>query len=168
MVTVGGIITSHKPYTQRNGKPMGFMDLESFDASIEIIAFDPAYDKYRELLAVDSMVLVHGSVLNRDEARPKLRVESCVHLSQTRLEMAKSVHISVSSNGLDEKRLREIYNCCSIYRGDCYLVIHVAAADCGTYKIRAGNVRVSPGREAVDSLRDMLGKENVWIAKTIS
>jgi len=168
MVTIGGIITQHKPYTQKNGKAMGFLTLESFDASIEMIAFAEAYDKYSSLFEVDSMVLVQGSVMNRDEGRPKLRVESCVHLSQTRLEMTKSVHVSVSTGGLDEKTLREIYNACSIFHGDCYLIIHAAAGDGCEYKIRAGNVSVSPSRDAVDKLRGLVGKENVWIARTIS
>jgi DNA polymerase-3 subunit alpha len=167
-VTVGGIVTIHKPHTDRKGKPMAFVTLEAYDASIELLVFADAYAKYGDLLAADSMVLVQGSVASDGEAKPKLRVERCVHLSQARLEMTKSVHVGVSSSGLEEKAVRDVYDCCRASPGDCYLVIHVRASGGAEYRIRAGNIGMSPDREAIDKLRGMLGKENVWLAKTIS
>jgi DNA polymerase-3 subunit alpha len=166
--TIGGIVTIHKQHMDKKGRPMAFVTLEAYDASIELLVFADAYAKYRELLAADSMVLVHGSVASGGEAKPKLRVERCVHLSQTRLEMTKSVHVSVSTGGLEEKAVRDIYDCCLACPGDCYLVIHANASDGVDYRIRAGNITVSPDREAIGKLRGMLGRENVWLSRSIS
>jgi len=167
-VTIGGIITTVKPHVQKNGKKMAFLTIEALDAAIEVIAFAEAFDKCKDVIIPDNMVLASGCVMNRNEPKPKLRLESCVHLSQARLELAKSVHITVSTNGLDTQIIDDIHKCCSQFPGDCYLVMHVTMTDNSAYKIRAGNISMSPTNEALSRLRALVGNENVRIAKTIS
>jgi DNA polymerase III subunit alpha len=82
--------------------------------------------------------------------------------------LAKSVHITVSTNGLDAKIIDDIQKCCREFQGDCYLVMHVTTTDNNAYKIRAGNIRLSPTNEALNKLRALVGNENVRIARTIS
>jgi DNA polymerase-3 subunit alpha len=167
-VTVGGIITAVKPYTQKNGKKMAFLTLEALDASIEVIAFAEAYDKCKDTIVQDNMVLVSGGIMNRNEPKPKLRLESCMHLSQARVALTKSVQITVSTNWLDNKIIDDIHKCCGEFPGDCYLVMHVTTTDSSAYKIRAGNISMSPSNEAISRLRALVGNENVRIAKSIS
>jgi DNA polymerase-3 subunit alpha len=160
-----------KSYTEKKTgrmRPMAIMELETFDASIRLVAFADAYEKNRDLLVQDEMLFVYGKVENRDDTRsPELHVQNCEHLSLSRMRYTKSVHISLSSNGLEEKRIREIHNCCNTYPGDCRLIIHLTGADGNKYRIKAGNINnMSPSREAIKKLREIIGKENVWIAKT--
>jgi DNA polymerase-3 subunit alpha len=173
MATVGGLVTSVKPITiqkegRNKGKLMATLELESFSASVKLVAYPDVYEKFKDMLVADNMLLVHGKIRNEnvEGAKPELFIENCSHLFQSRETMAKSVHIRISSNGLDSGTINDIRSCCKTHEGDCYLVIHLAAADGKQYTIRAGNIRVSPNRLAIDKLRDILGKENVWIAKT--
>jgi len=147
---------------------MAFLTLEALDASIEVIAFAEAFDKCKDVLVSDNMVLASGCVMNRNEPKPKLRLENCVPLSAARGAYAKSVHINISTNGLDECMIDGIRACCGEHPGDCYLVMHVTTADGGAYKIRAGNISMSPTNEALSGLRSLVGNDNVRIAKTIS
>jgi len=165
-VTVGGFITEFKGLTQKkDGRAMAKMTLELVDSAIEIIAFADSYAKYREMLEQDAMVLVYGRVMNKDEV--KVSVESCMYLFQTRERLTKSVHVGLSSSGLEEERVREIYDCCLEYPGDCSVVIHVTTADGNTHRVKSGNVTMSPDREAIKRLREMVGKDNVWISKSV-
>jgi DNA polymerase-3 subunit alpha len=165
-VTVGGFITAFRGLTQKkDNRAMAVMTLELLDSSIEIIAFADAYAKYRETLAQDAMVFVHGRVLNRDEV--KVSVEGCMHLFQVREALAKGVHVRLSSDGFDAQRAQEIYDCCIGYPGDCCLVIHVTTADGNKHRIRSKSITVSPRHEVIKKLRDMAGKDNVWISKAI-
>jgi DNA polymerase-3 subunit alpha len=167
-VTIAGVISAHKPHFQKNGRPMGFLTLEVFDKSIELIAFADAYDKYRDMFEVDSKVLVSGRIINKDEVKPKLSVEGCMHLYMARETLAKSIHVKMSTGESCEERVKNFFGLCNDSPGDCYLLIHVTAASGNRYRVRSGNTSVSPDLETIERLRGLFGKENVWISKTIS
>jgi len=167
MVTVAGLITAFKPLTQKkDGRQMGAITFENFDSSMELMAFADAYAKYRDMLVPDTLLLVNARVLNRGDDRAKLSLERCTHLFQARDTMTKSIHIGLSSNGLDRKTVQDIHDCCGAYPGDCYLIIHLTSAIGNKHDIRSGNISVSPRPEVIKKLREIVGKDNVWIAST--
>ncbi|MCL2182628.1 MAG: DNA polymerase III subunit alpha [Chitinispirillia bacterium] len=159
--TVGGVITDFRPLkTKKDNRDMASMKIETPDATLNLIVFTEAYARYRDMLANDAMLLVYGRVMNKDEA--KISVESCMHLYQVREALTKGVHIRVSPDSVDEGRMRAVYDCCAGHPGECYLVIHV-----GGSKLRSKTITVSPGHELIKALRDIAGKENVWISRAI-
>lgn len=165
-VTVGGLITSLKTHTQRDGRAMAFLELEEFDGSIELLVFGDAYEKFRHLLAVDNMVLVHGLISKREgEEKPKLRVENCISLSEAREKLTRSVHIRFNTQGLEKEFIQEIYRKCKDMKGECSLVIHLLTADQCEFKLRAKNIKLSATPEIISELRSKIGKDNVWIGK---
>ncbi len=165
-VTVGGLITSLKTHTQRDGRSMAFLELEDFEGSIELLVFGDAYEKFSHLLAVDNMVLVHGQISKRDgEEKPKLRVENCIYLSESREKLARSVHIQLNTQALEKEFILDIYKQCSNMKGECSLVIHLLTADRTECKIRSRNIKVNAADETIKQLRAKIGKENVWIGK---
>jgi hypothetical protein len=44
----------------------------------------------------------------------------------------------------------------------------MVTAENSEYLIKAKNVAVNPAREAIDRIRDKIGKENVWLGKSAS
>jgi len=166
-LTVGGIITNVKTHMQRDGKPMAFLMIEDFGGSMELLVFGDAYEKYRHLLAADSMVLVHGQVSVREgDKKPKLRVDKVLALSETREKLTKSIHVRLRTRGLEESFVREVYDACAHTQGPCALIIHLATEENNEYRIKAKNVQMNPAREALETLRGKVGKENVWIGKS--
>lgn len=166
-VTVGGIITSFKPHVQRNGKPMAFLELEEFDGSIELLVFGEAFEKFRHLLTVDAMVLVHGKIGKRDnEDKAKLKVDNCVALSEARDLLAKSIHLRLITQGLEPEFLQEIKDIAAGAPGTCSLVMHLVTSEQNEYCIKSKQCRVSAAREVIEALRGRLGKDNVWMSKT--
>jgi len=166
-VTVGGLITSLKTHTQRDGRLMAFLELEEFDGSIELLIFGDAYEKFKHLLAVDAMVLVHGQISKREgEEKPKLRVDNCISLSETREKLTKSVHLRINTPGLEKDFIQEIHKQCCNVKGDCSVIIHVMTSERNEYRIKAKNVKVVPDPELIKQLREKVGKDNVWLGKT--
>ena len=166
-VTVGGMITSLKTHVQRDGRPMAFLEMEEFDGSIELLVFGDAYEKFKHLLAVDSMVLVHGQISKREgDEKPKLKLDNCISLSESREKLAKSVHIRLCTAGLEKEFLQEIHQQCSTNKGECSLIIHILTADGNEYKIRSRNTKLSSDPEVLKMLRIKIGKDNVWLGKT--
>jgi DNA polymerase-3 subunit alpha len=166
VVTVGGLVTSVKPHVQRDGKPMAFLEIEDFDGSVELLVFGDVYEKFRHLLAEDAMVLVHGAITKREgEEKPKIRVDTCMALSEAREKLAKSVHLRLQTTGLEQESLEEVYRRCAQSKGECALILHLVTAEGNEYRIRSRNIKVAPSFDVMKDLRTYVGKENVWIGK---
>ncbi|MDR0306017.1 MAG: DNA polymerase III subunit alpha [Chitinispirillales bacterium] len=169
-ITIGGLVTSAKPRViqggRNAGKQMCILELESFDASIKLVAYSEAYEKFKEMFVNDAMLLVRGKVKKEEEAKAELNVENCMLLSETREKLTRSVHVRVPSERLQQKFIDDIYDICASNSGKCALVIHLSTISRNQYCIKANNVNVASGTESLSKLRELLGKENVWIAKT--
>jgi DNA polymerase-3 subunit alpha len=165
-VLIGGIITSVKVITQRNGKNMAFLTLEDFDGSIELIVFADAFAQYGNWCAVDSMVLVRGTLQKREgEHLFKVCVDKIMALSEAREKLARSVHLRMRTQGLEEEFVREIREHCAQHSGACSLVIHLITQDGNEHCVCAGNLRIQPEQKVIDMLRSKLGQENVWLSQ---
>jgi DNA polymerase III subunit alpha len=168
-LSVGGLITSIKTHTQRDGRPMAFLALEDFEGVIELLAFGDIYEKFKHLLAADAMVLVHGSVsIREDEKKPKLRIDNVMALSETREKLTKCVHVRIKTGGLEESFIKDLRDEFAKSQGSCALFIHIMTGENGEYLIKAKNLAVSPAREVIDRIRDKVGKDNVWLGKSAS
>jgi DNA polymerase-3 subunit alpha len=166
-VTIGGMIASIKKITTKNGKEMGFFTLETFEGTVELIAFAEIYEKFKELLTAEAMILVRGK-LNRDDRGVKINIENCIALSEAREKLSRSVHLRIPTNLLDENLIDNIHDCTSANQGKCSLIIHLTTENQNRYRIKAGNINIAPTAQALRELREFLGEENVWIAKTAS
>ena len=74
-VRVAGIVSRIRPHTTRNGKAMGFVTLEDIQGNIELVVFPRTWEKYRDVLDFDNIVLVDGKV-DQEGADPKVLVDA--------------------------------------------------------------------------------------------
>ncbi len=169
MATIGGMITTIKTSVQKDGRQMAFIQLENIDGEIELLVFGDSYEKFGHLLTADSMILVHGQISKKgSEEKPKLRVDNCITLSESREKLARSVHLQLHTLGLEQDFITGIQDTCKKYNGECSVIIHLVTAAQNEFKIKANNLTVSSQNEALQELRTIVGKENVWISKTAS
>ncbi len=85
-VTVGGLITTVRKITTRNGANMAFVTIEDLSASIELIIFPRIYAELADLWQADRVVKVSGKLSSKDrEGRSggelKLLVDSAEFIS---------------------------------------------------------------------------------------
>ncbi|MBE0448197.1 MAG: DNA polymerase III subunit alpha [Actinobacteria bacterium] len=67
---IGGIIAKITKMTTKKGDVMLFLNLEDLDGSVEVIVFPSAYEKYKELIAEDKIVLIKGRLdIKEDELK---------------------------------------------------------------------------------------------------
>jgi len=71
-VTMGGIIVSVKQKTTKTNNMMAFVELEDLYGTIEIIIFPKIYERCKNLLIQDTIVLVEGRISQKEEEAAKI------------------------------------------------------------------------------------------------
>ncbi len=93
-VRVAGLIARIRPHTTKKGDPMGFVAIEDVQGVIDLVIFPRTWEKYRDLIDFDAIVMVDGKV-DAQGAEPKILVD---HIS-TELNQVSPLGESYSSSG---------------------------------------------------------------------
>ena len=75
-VTLAGIISSKKTLITKSNKMMAFVDLEDLWGNIEVIVFPNIYERCRDLIEEDRIVVIRGTLNFKEEEAPKLLADS--------------------------------------------------------------------------------------------
>ncbi|MBM3145267.1 MAG: DNA polymerase III subunit alpha [Chloroflexi bacterium] len=73
-VRVAGLIARIRPHTTKKGQPMGFVALEDMQGVIDLVIFPRIWEKFRDLIDFDAIVMVDGKV-DAQGAEPKVLVD---------------------------------------------------------------------------------------------
>jgi DNA polymerase-3 subunit alpha len=84
-VRVAGMITTLRTLTTKKGDPMAFGTLEDLDDKIDLVFFPRTWEKHRQQVQVDQVMLVIGTVQEKDD-----QVNVIVDKVITKLESAQS------------------------------------------------------------------------------
>lgn len=82
---VAGMITTLRTLTTKKGDPMAFGTLEDLDDKIDLVFFPRTWERYRQQVQVDQVMLVIGTVQAKDE-----QVNVIVDKVVTKIESAQS------------------------------------------------------------------------------
>ncbi len=163
MVRVGGIITKMRTHTDRKQKTMAFVTLEDFSGTSDVVVFSDIYEKHRDLLQPDSMVLILGQVSKQEEASAKILCSEVISLSKAREKYAKTVCVNLHINELSEEKLSDIKKLFQANRGKCNVLLHIINGHKREYLIRSKSLFVPFHEEFLNRVRTVVGNENVWL-----
>jgi len=74
-VRVAGLVTAVRPYTTKQGKPMGFVTIEDIQGNIELVLFPRTWAQYQSACTIGAIVLVEGKV-DQGNPPPKILVDA--------------------------------------------------------------------------------------------
>ncbi|MDR5695781.1 MAG: DNA polymerase III subunit alpha [Armatimonadota bacterium] len=176
-VSVGGIITSLKRTTTRNGQAMAFLTLEDLTGTCEVIVFPKIYEGAHYLLKKDALVLIHGRV-DVQEQQVKVLAERIVSLKDIsdfgfrnsefadgeaeqirnpQSEVRTPIHVRVFTE-VELEQLREVVQ---RWPGDRLLYLHVVTAT-GEEQVIQSEHHVSGEEQLRVELELLFGEGNVW------
>jgi DNA polymerase-3 subunit alpha len=69
------IINRVKTQITKKGNMMAFLDIEDMRGGLETIVFPTVYEKCKEVISVDSVVVLRGKLNFKDEDTPKIIAE---------------------------------------------------------------------------------------------
>ena len=111
------------------------------------------------------MLFVSGALDKNNENSPKVIAERILAVAEAREKLTKSVHVRFKSIGLEEDDLKTVKQVCMANPGPCSFILHAVNESGSEYNIRAPNIKVGHAPEFLLRLRDIVGKENVWLGR---
>ncbi len=162
-VWMAGIVVSARSQMTRRGRMMVVM-LDDGTAQVEISVFNELFEKHREKLKEDSLLVVAGKVQN-DEFSGGLRVSADELLDLEALRGRYAARLRIALNGqADAKRLQQAL---APYRasgnGACQVVISYSNSKAACELALGDAWRVRPDTQLIAELGAWLAPENVEV-----
>jgi DNA polymerase-3 subunit alpha len=161
--TVIGILKEIKEITTRTGRRMAFAQLEDFRGTVELVLFSDVYEKSRQRLVGDSVVVVRGRIDN-SRGEPKLLVESLLDPDELRERTARAVHLRFASAEVNEEQFLRLRDFIVGKPGDCGVYFHIRGNGAsGEIVIKASpHITLSAEDRVLAEVREHPLVEDVW------
>ncbi len=160
-VRVGGIIQSVNAKIDKRGNQMAFLTIEDFTGSLELVVFSDCYEKTKSLIRVDGIILASGRISTREGQAAKLIVSNILPLD--RLSDFYDCRLVVDIDRRDYERLPKWWSLLQSHPGSKEVVL-VTRNNGEELLIRPRNLRVKLDGEFIESLKEVLGESNAYLA----
>ncbi len=162
-VRLCGIITDLKKHIDRKNRTMAFFKIEDFTGNIEGLAFSIPYEKYKDFIFEDSMIMAIGKINTRESESPKILIEEIISLEEARKRYTKNLCVALQTDVITDELLAEVKQLLEQCQGQVPVYFNVKTPDKGDYMLRSKSLKITPNLDLVEQLRDKVGRENVWI-----
>jgi len=155
-VWMAGILSAMRPQMTRRGKIL-LLSLEDGSGAIEVTLFPEAVDRYRNVLRIDELVVVHGKVSRDDySAGQRVVAERVLDLATARNEFARSLRLELNAEA-DARRLLKTLSLFSpgAQQQGCPVVVHYTGSLASCEMRLPDECRVRPD----DALIDLITRE---------
>src|SRR5205823_12931427 len=123
MTRIGGLIASvQNGVSKKTNQPYAMVTLEDLEGSVQVLVMNENYDKYRDLLAPNTAILVVGEVTNGDD-KPKIFPQEIMRLEEAPKRYSKQDHLRLHAARLTTGRLDRIHEVVAGFSGSCPLLI---------------------------------------------
>jgi DNA polymerase-3 subunit alpha len=164
---VAGLIVEMRTRQTKQGKMMGFATLDDRTGRLEVAAFSGIYDKYRDLLSKDTLLVAEGS-LSMDDYTNSLRMtaEKLYSMEEAREMFARGIVLGWDASQWSRSRafVEELKQILMPFRGgECPVAIEYIAATAKSTIQLGDEWRVRPSDELLIRLRRLLSLEAVSV-----
>ncbi len=172
VVFVGGIITHMRSLQSKKDdtKTFGAGTLQDFHGEISLFFPSDSWERYRDRVAIDDRVLLKGKLeQQRDSSSLQIIVEKIFTMDEVRDKLVNYIHISVSSAGLLQERLKALEDHLETYKilpGEhgCEIVFHLETLSNHEHTLCAHRYKVTYAPDFLAWLQHEFGSTQVWVS----
>jgi DNA polymerase-3 subunit alpha len=164
-----GVVAALLRKMDKKGRSMGFLTVEDYAGTLEIVLFADLFEKAKSFLETDRVVLVRGRLDRREaEGDPKIVATDLVDFEASRGDLAHTLYLRVPLAGLEESQLGRIADCLSRYPGRGDVVLFLEAPSGKRVRMKTGRFRVGVHPDLLSELRAMLGTDAVRLGEVVN
>jgi DNA polymerase-3 subunit alpha len=164
-VIVAGLIIAMRTMNTRRGDRMAFITIDDRSARIELAVFSEAYQRYRDLLAKDKLIVVEGEVSVDDYSGGyKMSARSLYDINQAREHFARKLVLQVDDRKAGNGFVPSLQSTLAPFReGACPVMLDYQASEARAQIALGKEWRVHPTDELLHRLREMVGDDGVRV-----
>lgn len=155
---VGGLISNVTVKLTKTNQNMAFVTLEDLYGTVEVILFPRDYQKYRDLLVMDTGVYVRGRASVSEETG-KLVAELVLSMDQ----LPKEVWIQVPDVGCFQEKQESLYQVIRQFPGELPLVIYSRKEK--AIKRLPAYENISDAPSVLEALVSLFGEKNIKLVE---
>jgi len=176
-VVLAGVISNLKRKSTKNGNLMAFITLEDLEGSVEIIAFPKVYEKCKEMIKNDDIIIVEGHI-DVTEGKTKIIAEKISllekYIENKRLtpkkeeknhNLAESLHLEINTENKEPDLLGKLKELFYGYPGKSQVVLHFKDKNKSILHAIDKKYSVNIDDKFIGEIRNILGGEKIWTEK---
>ena len=159
MCRVGGLVTAvQQGVSKKSGKPYAMVTIEDLTGTVQLLAMNDGYDKYRDLFVVNTPLLVSGEV-NTGEDKPKIFPTEILRLEDAPRRMTRQVHLRIATTELDRARFEALRALLTAHRGGIPILLRLNQPDGVLLYLEVSeHYAVTPSKALQDEVDGMFGE----------
>ncbi len=160
-VRFGGIISHLKLMNDKKGNRMAFATVEDFKGSCEVIIFSSVYEKAREAVVVDNIIMATGRVSTREGEASKVILSDLFSLDKISERFDCQLVLKVDNETTD-KKINAVMTALEKNTGKTPVMI-AAGRNGHEYMIKSNRFAVNPELKLMNKLKELLGNSAVYL-----
>ncbi|MCV6623814.1 MAG: DNA polymerase III subunit alpha [Cellvibrionaceae bacterium] len=161
---VGGLVVDMRVMKTKKGASMAIVSLDDRTGRIDVAIFPEAFEKFKDLLAKDNLLILTGKVSHDDYSGGlKMSTDAVSSLTQARQQRARGLKLQIDSSSMPKgfiASLAGVFNP-HLNQEGCPLLVEYSRPDAQAELVLGGRWRVAPNDELIDELKSSLGSERV-------
>lgn len=160
-VTVGGILVKINTKQDKKNNTMAFATIEDYTGQLETIIFSDSYEKFKEILLVERMILVTGRLSTREGEAPKVIVSDIVPLEKLGERFNCQLVIKIDRQCSD-KTIETALSSLEKFSGPVPVIL--AARENGSEVfIKSKKFSVNVDFQLLNSLKELFGESGAYL-----
>ncbi len=164
-VIVAGLVVAVRARNSRRGDRIAFVVLDDQSGRIELAVFSEAYNKYRNLIVKDKLLVVEGTVsVDEYSGGFKMSAEQIFDIDQAREQYARRVEIDVDATKAGNGFSRSLAQVLEPFReGRCQVCLDYQGDAAQAKLVLGSEWRVRPSEVLLHRLRELAGPDRVRV-----
>ena len=162
-IIVAGLVVGMRTMNTRRGDRMAFVTLDDRTGQLELAVFSELYERHRELLGKDNLLVVEGQVsVDEYSGGFRMSAEQIYDIDQAREAMATRLEIDVDSQLAGNGFLHELQDILKpVTPGRCPVFLRYRRIDAEAEIALGQQWRISPTGTVLEKLSRLAGQEHV-------
>ncbi len=176
-VVLAGMINNIKRKTTKNGSPMAFITLEDLEGTVEIILFPKVYEKCKEIIEKDEIIIIEG-YLDVAEGKIKVIAEKITFLEEyiknkkltskareKNQNFAEELHLEINTEENEPNFLKKLKKLFYGYPGESQIIFHFKDKHKTILHAIDKKYSVNIDDKLMEEIRSISGNKKIWIEK---
>jgi DNA polymerase-3 subunit alpha len=149
-----------KTMIDKKGNAMAFATLEDFTGSVELLLFSDCYEKNREYIEKDRMVLVSGRVSTREGEAPKILASEITPLERLTERFSCQLVINIDERCTDEE-IDLVLTFLENFKGNTPVMLAIRQNGSEVF-VKSKRYAVDPAAELLEKIKAIIGESNAY------